>query len=62
MNSIVSYFYSNHKKCIIMSVQNMYLNIMNERMQSEMDKLWDSGLCSEEKLEAMKTEHLRTSY
>ena len=41
MNSIVSYFYSNHKKCIIMSVQNMYLNIMNERMQSEMDKLME---------------------
>ena len=62
MNSIVSYFYSNHKKCIIMSVQNMYLNIMNERMQSEMDKLWNSGSWSEEKLETMKTEHLRTSY
>ena len=60
MNSIVSYFYSNHKNCIIMSVEK--LNTMNERMQREMDKLWDSGLCSEEKLEAMKTEHLRTSY
>ena len=45
-----------------MSVQNMYLNIMNERMQSEMDKLWNSGSWSEEKLETMKTEHLRTSY
>ena len=45
-----------------MSVQNMYLNIMNERMQSEMDKLWDSGSWSEEKLEAMKTEHLRILY
>lgn len=33
------------------------LKTMNERMQREMDKLWDSGLCSEEKLEAMKTEH-----
>lgn len=45
-----------------MSVQNMCLNIMNERMQGEMDKLWDSGSWSEEKLEAMKTEHLCTSY
>ena len=43
-----------------MSVEK--LNTMNERMQREMDKLWDSGLCSEEKLEAMKTEHLHTSY
>lgn len=45
-----------------MSVQNMCLNIMNERMQREMDKLWNSGSWSEEKFEAMKTEHLRTSY
>lgn len=43
-----------------MSVED--LNIMNERMQSEMDKLWGSGSWSEEKLEAMKTEHMRTSY
>lgn len=43
-----------------MSVEK--LKTMNERMQREMDKLWDSGLWSEEKLEAMKTEHLRTSY
>ena len=60
MNSIVSYFYSNHKNCIIMSVEK--LNTMNERMQREIDKLWDSGSWSEEKLETMKTEHLRTSY
>ena len=57
---VKEHFYSNHKKCIIMSVEK--LNTMNERMQREMDKLWDSGSCSEEKLEAMKTEHLRTSY
>ena len=38
------------------------MKFMNERMQREMDKLWDSGSWSEEKLEAMKTEHLRSSY
>ncbi len=38
------------------------MKFMNERMQREMDKLWDSGSWSEEKLEAMKIEHLRTSY
>lgn len=43
-----------------MSVED--LNTMNEGMQSEMDKLWNSGTWSEEKLEAMKTEHMRTSY
>ncbi len=47
--------YSNHKNCIIMSVEK--LKTMNERMQREMDKLWNSGSWSEEKLEAMKTEH-----
>jgi HPt (histidine-containing phosphotransfer) domain-containing protein len=54
------HFYSNHKNCIIMSVEK--LKTMNERMQSELDKLWNSGSWSEEKLETMKTEHLRTSY
>ena len=43
-------------------LKRILMKFMNERMQREMDKLWDSGLCSEEKLEAMKTEHLRTSY
>lgn len=43
-----------------MSVEK--LNTKNERMQREMDKLWNSGSLSEGKLEAMKTEHLRTSY
>lgn len=38
-----------------MSVEK--LKTMNERMQREMDKLWNSGSWSEEKLEAMKTEH-----
>ncbi len=35
---------------------------MNERMQREMDKLWDSGAWSNEKLQAMQSEHLRTTY
>ena len=43
-------------------LKHTLMKFMNERMQREMDKLWDSGSCSEEKLEAMKTEHLRTSY
>ena len=38
------------------------VKFMNERLQREMDKMWDSGAWSEEKLEAMQSEHLRTSY
>lgn len=32
---------------------------MNERMQQELDKLWESGELSDEKLQS---EHLRTAY
>lgn len=38
------------------------VKFMNERMQREMDKLWNSGAWSDEKLQAMKSEHLRTAY
>lgn len=38
------------------------IKFMNERLQREMDKLWESGAWSNEKLEAMRSEHLRTSY
>lgn len=38
------------------------IKFMNERMQREMDKLWDSGAWSNEKLAEMQSEHLRTSY
>ncbi len=38
------------------------VRFMNERLQREMDKLWESGEWSNEKLQAMRTEHLRTSY
>lgn len=38
------------------------VKFMNERLQREMDKLWDSGEWSEEKLQSMQSEHLRTPY
>lgn len=38
------------------------VKFMNERLQREMDKMWDSGAWSEEKQDAMRSEHLRTSY
>lgn len=34
------------------------IKFMNERMQREMDKLWDSGTWSNEKLAEMQSEHL----
>lgn len=38
------------------------IKFMNERMQREMDKLWESGEMSNEKLQEMQSEHLRTAY
>ena len=38
------------------------VKFMNERKQREMDKLWESGEMSNEKLQKMQSEHLRTTY
>ena len=38
------------------------VKFMNERMQREMDKLWESGAWSNEKMQAMQSEHMRTAY
>ena len=38
------------------------VKFMNERLQREMDKLWESGEMSNEKLQKMQSEHLRTDY
>ena len=38
------------------------IKFMNERMQQELDKLWESGEMSIEKLQEMQSEHLRTAY
>ena len=38
------------------------IKFKNERLQREMDKLWESGEMSNEKLQKMQSEHLRTAY
>ena len=38
------------------------IKFMNERLKREMDKLWESGEMSNEKLQKMQSEHLRTAY
>jgi hypothetical protein len=38
------------------------VKFMNDRLQREMDKLWESGEMSNEKLQKMQSEHLRTAY
>ena len=38
------------------------VKIMNDRLQREIDKLWESGELSNEKLQEMQSERLRTVY
>lgn len=46
----------------LVDLKRTLVEFMNERMQREMDKLWNSGAWSNEKLEEMQSEHLRTAY
>ena len=46
-------------KITIMATQ---IKFINERLQQELDKLWESGELSNEKLQEMLSEHLRTAY
>lgn len=43
-------------------LKRLLVKFVNERLQLEMDKLWDSGAWSEEKLHDIASEHLRTTY
>ncbi len=43
-------------------LKRLLVKFVNERLQVEMDKLWDSGSWSEEKLHDIASEHLRTTY
>ena len=38
------------------------IKFMNDRLQRKMDKLWESGEMSNEKLQEMQSKHLRTAY
>lgn len=46
----------------VKALRKVLIKFMNERLQTEIDKLWDSGEWSNEKLAEMKNEHLRTKY
>ena len=38
------------------------IKFMNDRLQRKMDKLWESDEISNEKMQEMQSEHLRTAY
>lgn len=46
----------------LIDLKRTLVKFMNDRLQREMDKLWESGEMSNEKLQKMQSEHLRTAY
>lgn len=46
----------------VKALRKVLISFMNERLQGELDKLWESGQWSNEKLSQMRNEHLRTPY
>ncbi len=43
-------------------LKKLLVAFLNERLQKELDTLWNSGKLSQEKIEALGHEHLRTKY
>lgn len=51
-----------HSEQDLVDLKRTLVSFMNDRLQKEMDKLWDSEEWNTEKLNAMQSEHLRTAY
>lgn len=43
-------------------LKKLLVTFLNERLQKELDILWDNGQLKEEKLDAYRHEHFRTKY
>lgn len=43
-------------------LKKLLITFLNERLQKELDILWDNGQLNEEKLDAYRHEHFRTKY
>ena len=46
----------------VKALRKVLIDFVNNRLQQELDKLWDSGEWREEKLQQMSKENLRTHY
>ncbi|HCJ46022.1 MAG TPA: hypothetical protein DHV83_00415 [Prevotella sp.] len=46
----------------VKALRKVLIDFVNNRLQQELDKLWDSDEWSEEKLQQMSKENLRTHY
>jgi hypothetical protein len=46
----------------IKALKGVLVKFLNERLQRELDCLWDAGIVSESKIEQWGKEHMRTPY
>jgi len=46
----------------VKALKKVLLQFLNERLQTELDDLWDAGVLSEEKMDSWKSAHYRTAY
>ena len=43
-------------------LKKLLVSFLNERLQRELDVLWEKGSLDEKKLDSLRHEHLRTPY
>ena len=46
----------------LVELKSVIVQFLNTRLQKEIDKLWDNGTLTEEKVAAWEHEHMRTPY
>ncbi len=46
----------------VMVVRQLIVNYYAQKVQEEMDRLWDNGTINEQTIEAWGNEHMRTPY
>lgn len=46
----------------VAALKSVIVQFLNSRLQNEMEKLWENGTLTEEKVEAWSHEHMRTPY
>ena len=46
----------------LFELKKLLVSFLNERLQRELDVLWDNGTLDENKLNSLRNEHLRTPY
>ena len=46
----------------VAELKSIIVHFLNTRLQKEIDRLWDNGTLTEEKVAAWSDEHMRTPY